>query len=139
MSSGERQRLQEEQLKNEIVELRGELGDTVEALVHKADLPARAKERGAELTERAVDRGAELHQQAVKRGSELSAQVVEWCTKFTAQTAGWGSDVRDQAVSATERAREAVYQAPADRWIKLASAGLALVATVIVLRRIRTS
>jgi len=106
MSSSERQRLQEDQLKEEIVELRGELGDTVEALVHKADLPARAKERGAELTERAVDRAAEL---------------------------------RDQAVIAAERAREVAYQTPPDRWIKLASAGLALVALVIIVRRIRVS
>ncbi len=148
MNSGERQRLEEEQLKEEIVELRGELGETVEALVHKADLPARAKERGAELTERAVDRGAELteravdrgaelHQEVVKRGSELSAQALELSTKFKAQTAGRVSDLRDQAVSATERAREAVYQTPPDRWAKLACAGLALVATMIIVRRIR--
>ena len=59
MSGNERQRLEEQQLQEEIEELRGELGETVEALVHKADVPARAKERGAELTERAVDRGIE--------------------------------------------------------------------------------
>jgi hypothetical protein len=150
MSNGERQRLQEEQLKEEIVELRGELGETVEALVYKADIPARAKERGAELTERAidrgaelteraVDRGAELRQQAVERGNEFSAQAMEWYAKFKTQAAERGSDLRDQAVTATERARQAVYQMPSDRWAKVACAGIALITMMIIMRRIRTA
>ena len=60
MSSSERQRLEEEQLQREIEELRSDLGETVEALVHKADLPARAKERGSELADTARERGGEL-------------------------------------------------------------------------------
>jgi hypothetical protein len=161
MSDGERQRLEEEQLKEEIVELRGELGETVEALVYKADIPARAKERGAELTERAidrgaelteraidrgaelteraVDRGAELRQQAVERGNEFSAQAMEWYAKFKTQAAERGSDLRDQAVIATERARQAVYQMPPDRWAKVACAGVALITMMIIMRRIRTA
>jgi hypothetical protein len=139
MSDGERQRLEEEQLKEEIVELRGELGETVEALVYKADIPARAKERGAELTERAIDRGAELRQQAVERGNEFSAQAMEWYAKFKTQAAERGSDLRDQAVIATERARQAVYQMPPDRWAKVACAGVALITMMIIMRRIRTA
>lgn len=150
MSSSERQRLEEERLQEEIAELRSELGETVEALVHKADVPARAKERGAELTERAVergaelteravDRGAELQQQAMKRGNELGAQAMEWCNKFKAQAAERGSELRNQALSATERAREAVNKTPPDKWAKLASAGLALIAMMIIMRRVRAS
>jgi hypothetical protein len=59
MSSDERQQLQEDHLQQEIAELRGELGETVEVVVHKADLPARVKERGAELAEQAFEGAAE--------------------------------------------------------------------------------
>lgn len=148
MSDGERQRLEEEQLKEEIVELRGELGETVEALVHKADIPARAKERGAELTERAIDRGAELtelaidrgaevQQQAVKRGSELGQQAMDRWKELKAQAFERGNELREQAFGVRERARETVSQAPLDKWAKLACAGLALVAVMIIVRRVR--
>jgi hypothetical protein len=140
MNSSERQRLEEERLHEEIAELRGELGETVEALVHKADLPARAKERGAELTERALDRGVELQQQAVKRGSELGAQAREWGSTFQGQLAARGGELRDQAISTIEQARQTVNRTSTDTWVKLAAmAGLALVAVVVIMRRVATS
>src|SRR5262249_28902879 len=98
MNGSERQRLQEEQLKDEIDELRGELGETVESLVHKADIPARAKERGADLAEQALDRGVEVHQQMVKRGGEIGAQARDLYDKVRAQANGRSSEWRDQAV-----------------------------------------
>ena len=76
MSSSERQRLEEEQLQREIEELRSDLGETVEALVHKADVPARAKERGSELAERAIDRGTEITELARDRGQGRSTQLI---------------------------------------------------------------
>lgn len=106
MSSSEQQRLQ-----NEITELRGELGETVEALVHKVDVPARAKERGSELAEQAVERGIELHQQAVDRGSDLSERLIEWCAQFQGR------------------------QMPVDRWVKFAGAGLAALALMIIIQK----
>ncbi|HEX2264492.1 MAG TPA: DUF3618 domain-containing protein, partial [Pseudonocardiaceae bacterium] len=57
----------EQELQEEIQELRGELGETVQALAHKADVPARAKQRGNELKEEAIGRSVE----AIERGSEL--------------------------------------------------------------------
>ncbi|MGH3697581.1 MAG: DUF3618 domain-containing protein [Pseudonocardiaceae bacterium] len=139
MSGSDRQRLQEKQLKAEIEELRGDLGETVEALARKADVPARVKERGAELTERAVDRGVELHQQAVARGDALSARAIEWCNGVRARASERGSEVRDQAVSATERARGALSQTPPNRWATLACAGLALAVVLVLVRRVRVS
>ena len=136
MSSSERQRLEEERLQEEIAELRGDLGETVEALVHKADLPARAKERSAELTERALDRGVELQQQAVKRSSELGAQAIEWGSTFQAQLAARCGELRDQAVSTIEQARQTVNRTSTDTWVKLAIAGLALVAVGVIMRRV---
>jgi len=136
MSSSERQGLEEQQLQEEIVELRGELGETVEALVHKADLPARAKERGAELTERVVDRGVELHQQVTERGSELGQQAVDQWKEVKAEASERGNELRAQAFGASERAREAIGQTPPDKWAKLACVGLALVAAMVVVRRV---
>lgn len=137
MSSSKQQRLQEERLQEEIEELRGDLGETVEALVHKADLPARAKERGNEVKEQAIERGVELQQQAVQRGSELSGQVIEWCNKVKTQLVGCGSELRDRGADVAERARESVTQTPTDRWAKLAGTGLALLAMTIIIRRMR--
>ena len=134
MSSSEQQRLQEE-----IVELRGELGETVEALVHKVDVPARAKERGNELAEQAVERGVELHQQVVERGGELSGQVIDWCKQFQARIVERGSEMRNQALGTAARARETASQAPADQWVKLAGVGLALLALMIITRRRRVT
>ncbi len=139
MSSSDRQRLQEKQLQAEIEQLRGDLGETVEALAHKADVPARVKERGAELTERAVERGVALHQQAVQRGDVLGARAIEWCNGVTARASERGSELRDQAVSATERARGTLRQTPRDRWATLASAGLVLVVVLVLVRRVRAS
>lgn len=138
MSSSDRQRLQEKQLQAEIEQLRGDLGETVEALAHQADVPARVKERGAELTERAVDRGVELHQQVVERGDALGARAIEWCNGVKARASERGSELRDQAVSTTERARGALGQPPGS-WVTLASAGLALVVVLVLVRRVRVS
>lgn len=68
----------EQKLREEIEHLRGHLGGTVEALVHKADLPARAKERGSELKARVAERGSELRDRAVEaaaRAREAARQA----------------------------------------------------------------
>lgn len=139
MSGSERQRLHEEQLQEEIEELRGDLGETVEALVHKADLPSRAKERGHEVKEEAIERGIELQQQAVARASELSGQVIAWCNEAKAHVVGRGSELLRRGRNTTERVRESASQTPTERWAKLAGAGLALLAMTIVVRRLRAS
>lgn len=140
----------EQELQEEIGELRGELGETVQALVHKADVPARAKQRGNELKEEAIERGSELGYQVLGRGSELRDQVVERSNQWKDRVAGRSSELRDQvsvrgsglrnqAVEAAERARAAVSRTPKDRWVKLTCAGLALTALTVIVRRVRTS
>jgi Protein of unknown function (DUF3618) len=144
MSSSEQQRLQKE-----IAELRGEMGETVEALVHKVDVPARAKERGSELaeqavdrgvalTEQAVERGTELHQQFVTRSSEFSGRMIDWCQQLQARVLARSSEVREQAIATAQRARQTVSQQPPERWIKLASAGIALLTLMVITGRKRT-
>jgi hypothetical protein len=135
MTSSEQQRLEEERLQAEIVGLRSDLGETVEALVHKADLPARAKERGNELKAEAI----ELQEQVVDRTVELSGRAIERGNEWKAQVVEHGSELRGRAIDAAERTREAVSQTPTDRWAKLAAAGIALVTVLVIVRRVRRS
>ena len=117
MSSNDRQRVPEKQLQAEIEQLRSDLRETVETLAHKTDVPARVKERD----------------------SEPGARAIKWGNAVKAQVAGRGSEWRDQALTATERTREAVSQTPPDRWAKLASAALAVIAVLVLIRRVRAS
>ena len=121
------------------MELRSDLGETVEALVHKADLPARAKERGNELKEEAIERGIELQEQVVDRSIELGGRVIERGSELKTQVTERGSELRDRAIDAAERIREVVSQTPMDRWAKLAAAGVALITLMIIVRRVRRS
>jgi uncharacterized protein DUF3618 len=130
---------QEERLHEQIQELRSDLGETVEALVHKVDVPARAKERGNELTQAALERGIALHQQAVERGSALAGQAIERGDELKALVAERGSELRERAIDAAQRTREAVGQTQRDRWARLATAGVALITLVVIVRRVRRS
>ncbi|MBV9060402.1 MAG: DUF3618 domain-containing protein [Pseudonocardiales bacterium] len=161
MSSSERPSLEEEQLQREIEGLRSDLGETVEALVHKADLPARARERGAELTEQAIDRGTELTGRAIERGMELSEQAVDHGAEMTAQVAQlWdeiagqalargnelldqvlnrSNDWREQFTGVTARVRRATNDMSTERWAKVAGVAVGLIVITVIVRRVRTS
>jgi Protein of unknown function (DUF3618) len=130
---------QEERLQEEIQELRSDLGGTVEALVHKVDVPARARERSNELTQEALERGIELHQQAVERGSALAGQAIERGSELKTLVAERGSELCKRAIDAVERTREAVGQTQMDRWARLATTGVALITLVVIVRRVRRS
>jgi gas vesicle protein len=138
----------EQELQEEIEELRGALGETVQALVYKADVPARAKQRGNELKEEARERGTELRDLAMElgtelrdqgseRGSELRDQVVERSSQVKDWIVACCSELSDQAMEATERARGALSRTPRGQWAKLAGAGLALVALTVIVRKVR--
>ena len=112
MSSGNEQ----ERLEEEIAELRAELGETVEALVHKIDVPARAKERAGELTDEARERVNEITQEAVERGNA----------------------VKDRAVEVLGQARAKAGKMPGGRWAMIASTGAALISLAVIVRRVRS-
>lgn len=111
MSSGSEQ----QRLRQEIEEVRGELGETVEALVHKADVPSRARERADELKEEATQRANELKDEAVERGSAA----------------------KDRAMEVIERSREQAAKVPANRWAMLVGASIALSVLAVIVRRVR--
>jgi hypothetical protein len=50
-----------------------------------------------------------------------------------------GKELRDRAIAAAERTREAVGQTPTDRWATLAAAGVALITLTVIVRRVRRS
>lgn len=133
----EQQPLEEERLQEEIQELRSDLGETVEALVHKADLPARAKERSNELKEEAIERGIELHQQTVEKGDALARQAIERGNKLKTLAAERSNELRDRAIDAAERTRETVGQTPTSRWVRLAAASIAMITLVIIAGKVR--
>jgi uncharacterized protein YfaS (alpha-2-macroglobulin family) len=139
--SSERQQLHEERLQEEIEELRGDLGETVEAFAYKADVLARAKERGTAVKEEAVKRGLAVSQQVVERGSELGGQVLEWYNDVQARLVAGSSELAQQTVRTVEWARESVRQAVTDRRVKLTgalvAAGAGLLAMTVIVRRVR--
>jgi Protein of unknown function (DUF3618) len=53
-----------EEIRRDIEETRGELGDTVEALAAKADVKAQAKDKAEEVKAQAKDKADELKQKA---------------------------------------------------------------------------
>jgi ElaB/YqjD/DUF883 family membrane-anchored ribosome-binding protein len=59
-----------EEIRADIEQTRGELGDTVEALAAKADVKAQAKERVSEVKERVKDKKDEFTQKAQSASPE---------------------------------------------------------------------
>ncbi len=65
-----------EQLRADIEQQRQELGETVNALAHKADVRTRAQEKSTELKEQARQRGIEFKQQAQQDPGTLIGPVI---------------------------------------------------------------
>lgn len=73
--TGMREMSDEERLKAQIAHTREELGETVEALAAKANVPARVKRRSAELTHEAQAKVAELSHDAQVKAKETTPAV----------------------------------------------------------------
>lgn len=80
----------------------------------------------------------ELRNQAVTRGSELKDQAVTLGSGLKDEAVMRGGEFKDQAVDTADWLRETVSRTPKDRWATLGSAGLALIALIIIIRRLRT-
>jgi hypothetical protein len=141
MSSNKRQQLHEERLQEEIEELRGDLGETVEALAYKANVPARAKERGTAVKEEAIQRGLEVSQQVAGRGSELGGQLLEWYNDVQARLSAASSELAQHSIRTVEWVRESARQVVTDRRVQLTgalvAAGAGLLAMTVIVRKVR--
>jgi hypothetical protein len=71
----------EEKIRQDIERTREQLGDTVEALAHKVDVPARVKEtvqvKTEEVTQLAQAKAEEVTEQVLEGTEALQAKVVE--------------------------------------------------------------
>ncbi|MGH3941513.1 MAG: hypothetical protein ACRDTG_23365 [Pseudonocardiaceae bacterium] len=115
----------EERLKEELKELGDELRNQAVA-------------RSGELKDQAMTLGNELKDQAVARSSVLKDQAMTLGNGLKDQAVTRGSDFKDQAIDAAEWVRETASRTPKERWATLGSAGLALIALLVIARRLWT-
>ncbi|MEU5345558.1 DUF3618 domain-containing protein [Streptomyces sp. NPDC020766] len=78
-----------DELRRQIQETRGQLGDTVEELAAKADMKGRARARGAELKDKASEAGHAVQDKAAQAGHVVQDKATET-----------GRVVQDKAVQA---------------------------------------
>ncbi|WP_328693710.1 DUF3618 domain-containing protein [Streptomyces phaeochromogenes] len=64
-----------DELRRQIQETRGQLGDTVEELAAKTDVKARARARGAELKDKASEAGHVVQDKAVQAGHVVQSKA----------------------------------------------------------------
>jgi hypothetical protein len=65
-----------QELEQEIERTRGHLGDTIDELAGKADVPARARARAAEVKARAQDRAADVSGR-IRQSKAVQSQVLQ--------------------------------------------------------------
>jgi len=114
-----------EQLRQEIERTREQLGETVEALVAKTDVKARARERANQLSERLKGTTAQVKEQAAARAEQARSQLAGKTAdakNAAVQTSGTtrnqlqaratavGGAVRDKTPEPVQRAAQQVTQ-----------------------------
>ena len=136
-----------EQLKLEIERTREQLGETVEALVAKTDVKARARERAEQLSQRLKGTTAQARTQlAGKTADARNAAVATGGPardQLQARATAVGGAVRDKTPEPVQRAARqvaqrtsAVARQPA-ALAALAAAGVVVVGVVVIRRRRR--
>jgi len=104
------------EIQQEIEQTRERLGQTVEELVAKTDLKARARDKAADLQVQARDKAADLQARARDKAADLQARA------------------RDQATELSARVRQS--QIVQRRWpLAVAAGGLVIAASVAFWRR----
>lgn len=120
----------EQRLREEIRQTREQLGETVEQLVAKTDVKARARAKVAGLTGRLKGRTAEVGTKAAGRGGELRRQVAGKTLMARQKAAAVGGTapepVRRTAVQAANMAKQ--------RRVPLIAATASLLAGLVALR-----
>jgi prophage DNA circulation protein len=117
-----------EQLKQEIERTREQLGETVEALVAKTDVKARAKERAGQLSQVVKDKTAQAKDQTTAAVGQARGQL-----------AGKTPDAKT-VTQPVQRAAQHVKQraaSPAGGLVAAAVAGVAVLGFIVIRRRRR--
>ena len=77
-----------QEVREEIRRTRDDLGDTVEALAHKADVKARARDATAAATQRAKAKAAAATQAVAGKGAQLKEQLAGATAQAASRVAG---------------------------------------------------
>lgn len=142
-----------EELQQEIGQVREQLGETVEQLVAKADVKARAQAKVTELAGRAKGKASQARAQAADGAGNVRDQLASKTADASQKAKSAGTAVSEQlpgrvAAAAApvwkatpEPARQAVAKAAGNarqRPVRLAVAAAVLIAGYLVVRRWRT-
>jgi Protein of unknown function (DUF3618) len=120
----------EQRLQEEIKQTREQLADTVEQLVAKTDVKARARAKAAELTGRLKDSTAQVRTKAVDRGAGVRGQVAGKTVMARQKAASVGGTAPEPVRRTAVRAANIAKQ----RRLPLMAATASLIAGFLVLR-----
>lgn len=123
----------EQELRQEIEQARERLGDTVQQLVAKTDVKARARAKAAGLTGRVKDNAALARSKAAGRGADARSQVTGKTLMARQQAVARRDQLQARATGAWQTAPEGVRRTVAkgastarQHWMPLSAVLLAL-------------
>jgi Protein of unknown function (DUF3618) len=124
-----------QELREEIRRTREDLGDTVEALVRKVDVKARARETAVGAKQRAKDKTKAVTRSLAGKGMQLKEQVAHATAQVASRAGGKPDEVApDQASGVVAPARVVARQR---RVALLAAGGVVLVGWLVWWRKRR--
>ena len=122
-----------QELREEIQRTRDELGNTVEALVRKVDVKARARETAVGAKQRAKDKTKAVTQSLAGKGTQLKEQVANATAQVASRAGGKPDEVTpDQASGVAAPAKGTARQR---RVPLLAAVGVVLVGWLVWRRK----
>jgi hypothetical protein len=144
-----------ELLREDIERTREHLGDTVEALVAKADVKSQAKDKVGQLTDRLKDTTTQAKDQATTRVTQAKGQLTsktqdvkqaattngaQGRDQIQARATAVGSKVRDVTPEPVQRAARhaAERTSPRQAAIAAAAVGVAVLGFILIRRRRRS-
>ena len=123
----------EQDIQAEIEQTRERLGETVEELVAKADVKARAKDKAAELKAKAQVKAAEAKTTAQEKAAEVKAKAQSQAGDLPGQVQA----ARTKAAELSSKVSQ--HQLVQRRWPVAAVAGAVVIAGLIIVWRRRAS
>ncbi|GIF14764.1 uncharacterized protein DUF3618 [Actinoplanes teichomyceticus] len=106
-----------EELRAEIEQTRAEMGETVEALVAKADIPARVKHSAADKAAHLKETAADLKDATVHKAADLKSAVTGKAADLKETAAGKAAELKETAadkVAQVKGGSDADREAPGD-------------------------
>jgi len=129
-----------EQIRQDIERTREQLGETVEALVAKTDVKARAKERAGQLSQTLKEKTALAKEQTTARVAQAKEQTTARVGQARGQLAGKTADANTVAQPVQRAAQQLKQRAPAvatpvGGLVAVAVAGAAVLGFILIRRR----